>query len=89
MLSSAFCSSASGPRSCMSITVGWNTAQLAGISPEEMDAWALRSHLRAVGAIDEGRFAAEIVPLKVRAAAAAEIGFDTDEHPPGTPPWSG
>ena len=32
-------------------------------------------------AIDEGRFAAEIVPLKVRTAASTEIIFDTDEHP--------
>ena len=32
-------------------------------------------------AIDEGRFTAEIVPLKVRTAAGAEIVFDTDEHP--------
>jgi acetyl-CoA C-acetyltransferase len=65
----------------MSITVGWNTAQLAGISREEMDAWALRSHQRAIAAIDEGRFTAEIVPLKVRTAAGTEIVFDTDEHP--------
>jgi hypothetical protein len=46
-----------------------------------VDAWALRSHQRAIAAIDEGRFAAEIVPLKVRTAAGAEIVFDTDEHP--------
>jgi acetyl-CoA C-acetyltransferase len=65
----------------MSITVGWNTARLAGVSRGEMDAWALRSHQRATAAIDEGRFAAEIVPLKVRTAADAEIVFDTDEHP--------
>ena len=65
----------------MSITVGWNTAQLAGVSREEMDEWALRSHLRAMEAIDGGRFTAEIVPLKVRTAAGAEIVFDTDEHP--------
>ena len=64
----------------MSITVGWNTARLAGISREEMDAWALRSHQRAIAAIDEGRFTAEIVPLKVRTAAGAEIVFDTDER---------
>jgi acetyl-CoA acetyltransferase family protein len=69
------------PYDDMSITVGWNTARLAGISREEMDAWALRSHQRAIAAIDEGRFAAEIVPLKVRTAAGAEIVFDTDEHP--------
>jgi acetyl-CoA C-acetyltransferase len=34
-----------------------------GISREEQDRWALRSHERAVEAIDEGRFAEEIVPV--------------------------
>ena len=34
-----------------------------GISREEQDAWALRSHERAVRAIDEGLFADEIVPV--------------------------
>src|SRR5215470_6469594 len=33
-----------------------------GISREEQDAWALRSHRRAVEAADAGRFAAELVP---------------------------
>jgi|GEM_PF-4972116 len=48
-----------------------------------MDAWALRSHARAVRAIDEGRFTEEIVPLKVQRADGAEVLFDTDEHPAG------
>jgi acetyl-CoA C-acetyltransferase len=65
----------------MSITVGWNTAKIAGISREEMDAWALRSHQRAIAAIDEGRFAKEIVPLKVTTGDGSTIIFDTDEHP--------
>jgi acetyl-CoA C-acetyltransferase len=34
-----------------------------GISREDQDAWALRSHERAVDAIDEGRFREEIVPV--------------------------
>src|SRR5438067_12462816 len=34
-----------------------------GISREEQDAWAFRSHQRAVKAIDEGRFQDEIVPV--------------------------
>jgi acetyl-CoA C-acetyltransferase len=34
-----------------------------GISREAQDEWALRSHERAVRAADEGRFAAEIVPV--------------------------
>jgi acetyl-CoA C-acetyltransferase len=43
-----------------------------GISREEQDAWALRSHQRAVAAIDEGRFADELVSVN---------GVDTDEAP--------
>jgi acetyl-CoA C-acetyltransferase len=34
-----------------------------GITREDQDRWALRSHERAVRAIDEGRFAEEIVPV--------------------------
>src|ERR1700728_1740048 len=36
------------------------------ISREDMDRFALRSHQRAARAIDEGRFAHEIVPLEAR-----------------------
>ena len=43
-----------------------------GIPREEQDRWALRSHERAVSAIDEGRFADEIVPVG---------DLDTDEGP--------
>jgi len=38
-------------------------ARELGISREEQDAWALRSHERAVRAIDEGLFEDEIVPV--------------------------
>jgi len=34
-----------------------------GISREDQDAWALRSHKRAVKAIDDGRFDPELVPV--------------------------
>jgi acetyl-CoA C-acetyltransferase len=43
-----------------------------GIPREEQDRWALRSHERAVSAIDEGRFADEIVAVG---------DLDTDEGP--------
>jgi acetyl-CoA C-acetyltransferase len=69
------------PNMDMSITVGWNAARLQGITREEQDAWALRSHQRAVQAIDEGRFAEEIVPLKVTARDGSVSVFDVDEHP--------
>jgi acetyl-CoA C-acetyltransferase len=64
------------PNLDMSITVGWNAAVKAGVTREEMDAWALRSHRNAVRAIDEGRFEAEIVPVKT-----ARGLFSVDEHP--------
>jgi acetyl-CoA C-acetyltransferase len=38
-------------------------ARELGISREEQDGWALRSHERAVAAIDAGRFEEEIVPV--------------------------
>ncbi|MFD5625608.1 MULTISPECIES: thiolase family protein [unclassified Streptomyces] len=69
------------PNDDMALLVGWNTARLAGISRAEMDAWSLRSHRRAVRAVDEGRFADEIVPVRVTDRAGATSLFDIDEHP--------
>src|SRR5712671_6860889 len=43
--------------------VAENHARESGISREEQDAFALRSHQRALAAIDSGRFAEEIVPV--------------------------
>src|SRR5919199_990284 len=43
-----------------------------GIAREDQDRWALRSHERAIRAIDDGRFADEIVALD---------GVDADEGP--------
>ncbi|WP_445166296.1 thiolase family protein [Mycolicibacterium sp. Dal123E01] len=64
------------PNMDMSITVGWNAAVKAGVTREEMDAWALRSHRNAIAAIDDGRFKDEIVPIDTPHGV-----FDTDEHP--------
>ncbi|GBE67643.1 acetyl-CoA acetyltransferase [Mycobacterium sp. MFM001] len=69
------------PTRDMSITVGWNTAQAVGITREEMDAWALRSHQRAINAIDDGKFADEIVPLKIQTPDGSLVEFSVDEHP--------
>ncbi|WP_329279795.1 thiolase family protein [Streptomyces sp. NBC_01451] len=69
------------PNNDMGVLVGWNTARLAGLTREEMDAWALRSHERAVRAIDAGRFTDEIVPVKVTGRDGATSLFHTDEHP--------
>lgn len=72
---------ADAPTRDMSITVGWNTAQAVGITREQMDAWAARSHQRAVAAIDDGKFVAEIVPLKVQLPDGSVMDFSVDEHP--------
>jgi acetyl-CoA C-acetyltransferase len=69
------------PNLDMSISVGWNTAQAASISRQEMDAWALRSHQRAIGAIDAQKFADEIVPVKVTMPDGSVDDFVVDEHP--------
>jgi len=51
-------------------------ARKYGVGREKADAFALRSHQRAVAAIDGGRFKDEIVPVPVNGRA-----FDTDEGP--------
>lgn len=69
------------PSRDMSITVGWNTAQSYGLTREELDAWAARSHQRAVAAQDAGKFLDEIVPLKVTQPDGSVVEFSIDEHP--------
>jgi acetyl-CoA acyltransferase len=59
--------------------VAENHAREASVSREEQDAFALRSHQRAIAAIDGGRFKDEVVPLTLRNGSAAT--FDTDEGP--------
>ncbi|MEU6561490.1 acetyl-CoA C-acetyltransferase [Nocardia nova] len=50
------------------------------ITREAQDELALNSHLRAVAAHEEGRFADEIVPVTVT-TRKGEITHDRDEHP--------
>jgi acetyl-CoA acyltransferase len=48
-----------------------------GLSREELDAYSLESHRRAVSAIDEGRFEREIVPVEVtNPHVGALVGVD-------------
>jgi acetyl-CoA acyltransferase len=66
--------------------VAENHARQSGISREDQDAFALRSHQRALAAIESGRFTAEIVPLTVTTTNAngkgtREFTFDIDEGP--------
>jgi acetyl-CoA C-acetyltransferase len=50
------------------------------ISREEQDGLALRSHEKAVAAQDDGRFAAEIVPVPGSGRGGQTV-IDRDEHP--------
>jgi acetyl-CoA C-acetyltransferase len=52
-----------------------------GVSREDQDAFALRSHQRAVAAQDAGRFADELAPVTVRDAKGRETIVDADEGP--------
>lgn len=69
------------PNLDMSITVGWNTAKAAGLSREDQDLWALRSHQRAIAAIDAGHFKDEIVPVDALQLDGSTKVFEVDEHP--------
>jgi acetyl-CoA acyltransferase len=51
-----------------------------GFSREQLDAFSLESHRRAVAAIDEGRFAEEIVPIDLTNPHVGVV-FDVDETP--------
>lgn len=69
------------PNLDMSITVGWNAAVEADVTREEMDAWALRSHQRAIAGIDADAFAEEIFPVEVVRRDGEKFTFAVDEHP--------
>ena len=51
-----------------------------GLGREELDAYSLESHRRAIAALDAGSFEREIVPIEVGAAGAAVL-FGVDETP--------
>jgi acetyl-CoA acyltransferase len=73
--------------------VAENHARQSSTSREEQDAYALRSHQRALAALEAGRFKDETVPLAVKVAMPAngdgsggrpevrEFVFETDEGP--------
>jgi acetyl-CoA acyltransferase len=68
--------------------VAENHSRESAVSREAQDEFALRSHQRAIAAIEKGHFKNEIVPLTVRVAvpnggkpSIKELIFDTDEGP--------
>ncbi len=56
-------------------------AEEYGISREAMDEFSYQSHQKAINAIDQGKFKAEIVPVEVKGRKGAVTIFDTDETP--------
>jgi len=57
-----------------------NLAEKHEITRQEQDAYAVLSHQRAVKAIDEGMFKAEIVPFPIPQRKKTPVIFDRDEH---------
>lgn len=58
-----------------------NIAEMTGITREEQDRFALRSHRCAIQAIDSGKFAQEIVPVPVPQRKGDPVLVTTDERP--------
>lgn len=58
-----------------------NIADLTGITRAEQDAFAARSHQRAVAAMDAGRFLEEIIPVPVPQKKGELLLVSQDERP--------
>lgn len=62
-------------------TYGNGVARELGISREEQDAWAYRSHKRAIEAIESGKLAEEIVSVSVKGRKGEVTVVTQDEAP--------
>lgn len=62
-------------------TYGNHVAKEEGISREEQDEWALRSHQLAIQAIESGKLGEEIVPVEVKQRKGDPVIVSTDEAP--------
>jgi 3-oxoadipyl-CoA thiolase len=60
---------------------GENVAERYGISRKDQDAFALRSHQRAVAAAEAGLFAEEIVPIEAPKGRRETVLVEADEGP--------
>ena len=56
-------------------------AKEENISREEVDNWSLKSHQKAIAAIDSGKFKEEIIPLIIPQRKGDPLVIDTDETP--------
>src|SRR4051794_25864209 len=62
-------------------THGSTVAAEEKCSREEQDAWAYRSHQRALAAIDSGKLGEEIVPVVIADKKKGDVTITTDESP--------
>ncbi len=69
------------PNMNMLITVGENTARECNITRLEQDEWSYHSHMRAIAASDDGRFAEEIIPVDIPVGKGESMTLTFDEHP--------
>lgn len=66
-------------------TYGDSTAVKYELSREQQDAWSVRSHEKAIAAIESGKFAEEIVAVEIPQRKGEAVVFSQDESPrPGT-----
>ena len=65
---------------CHMGTHGGNVATEEGVTREEQDVWALRSHQRAIAALDSGLLAREIAPVEIATRGGSTI-VEQDEAP--------
>lgn len=62
-------------------TAGEFIADQYEVTREDMDQFALESHLKAIAAIDEARFKDEIIPVEIKGRKGKVTIVDTDEGP--------
>jgi len=68
------CSSSEGPTT-------ENLAEMYGISRQEQEEFALKSHLKAIAAQEEGRFEDEMIPVEVPSEDGSRELIDRDQNP--------
>jgi acetyl-CoA C-acetyltransferase len=56
-------------------------AKKEGITRQEADQWSVRSHQKAINAMDSGLFKEEIVPVEMPQKGKEPLVFDADETP--------
>jgi acetyl-CoA C-acetyltransferase len=62
-------------------TYGNSTAEEFNLTREAQDEWAYRSHMRAVKAIEDGKFNDEIVPVEIVGRKGDSVVVEKDEAP--------